>query len=43
VPPVERAVGAHSGGQRQAIAVARAAWLIIELIERLRARGDIAI
>ena len=64
VPTVEDAVGDLSGGQRQAIAVARAvhsnarillldeplaamgareAQLIIGLIERLRARGDIAI
>jgi simple sugar transport system ATP-binding protein len=64
VPSVELAVGALSGGQRQALAVARAVYskarillldeplaamgarearLIIELIERLRARGDIAI
>jgi ABC-type sugar transport system ATPase subunit len=64
VPSVEMPVGALSGGQRQAIAVARAVYsnarillldeplaamgareagLIIGLIERLKARGDIAI
>jgi len=64
VPSVELEVGALSGGQRQATAVARAVYskarillldeplaamgarearLIIGLIERLRARGDIAI
>jgi ABC-type sugar transport system ATPase subunit len=64
VPSVELEVGQLSGGQRQAIAVARAVYsnarillldeplaamgarearLIIDLIDRLRARGDIAI
>jgi len=64
IPSVEVEVGQLSGGQRQAIAVARAvssnarillldeplaamgareARLIIDLIDRLRARGDIAI
>ena len=64
IPSVELAVGTLSGGQRQAIAVARAALSnarillldeplaamgareaqrIIRLIERLKARGDIAI
>ena len=64
IPSVEIEVGALSGGQRQAIAVARAIYsearillldeplaamgarearLIIELIERLKERGDIAI
>ena len=64
IPSVEVEVGALSGGQRQAISVARAVYsnarillldeplaamgarearLIIELIARLKARGDIAI
>ena len=64
IPSVEMAVGALSGGQRQAIAVARAVYSnarillldeplaamgareagqIIDLIERLKQRGDIAI
>lgn len=64
VPSVEEEIGRLSGGQRQAVAVARAVYsnarillldeplaamgaresgLIIDLIERLRARGDIAI
>jgi ABC-type sugar transport system ATPase subunit len=64
IPSVELEVGQLSGGQRQAIAVARAvssnarillldeplaamgareARLIIDLVDRLRARGDIAI
>ncbi|HEX3862736.1 MAG TPA: ATP-binding cassette domain-containing protein [Stellaceae bacterium] len=64
IPSVELEVGALSGGQRQAIAVARAVYsnarillldeplaamgareagLIIDLIDRLKSRGDIAI
>ena len=64
IPAVEEEVARLSGGQRQAVAVARAVYsnarillldeplaamgaresgLIIDLIERLRARGDIAI
>jgi ABC-type sugar transport system ATPase subunit len=64
IPSVDMAAGALSGGQRQAIAVARAVYsnarillldeplaamgareagLIIDLIERLKSRGDIAI